>query len=474
VPFRSGSESPRGDDTALVSAGETLSFEALDRAAEKAARQLVTLGILPGEVVALKGYPDAHLLVALHGVWKAGAVPFPMNPRWAPAEETQAVRLLSPSLILLGEGMAPAPGLLDQRVLGEAGEAAAAGLGKLWPDAGPLPTSHLPGGVPDETAAAHLLTSGTSGEPRTVTLTFGNLRASAEGSRKRLSLGSRDRWLASLSLAHVGGLALASRAALLGSSLLLSGGFRATTVKDLLVEGSVTHASLVPTMLRQLLDLWGERRPPPSLRCLLIGGAHADEALVERALALGLPLALTYGLTEASSQVATAPPELVRTKPGTVGPPLSGVQLRISTEGEILVRGPTVAPDAEAGDGWLHTGDLGHLDADGHLWVTGRVSHRIISGGVNVDPAEVEAVLRSHPWVRDAVVVGIPDPEWGERVVAALVPEGPGAVPTEELDRLARAVLSPAKRPREVRVVEAFPRNANGKVVRSRVRDLFD
>ncbi|MGW8264777.1 MAG: class I adenylate-forming enzyme family protein [Longimicrobiales bacterium] len=474
MPFRFGSRPQRGEATALISAGKTMSFEALDRAADRAARRIVGHGVAPGEVVALKGRPDVQLLVALHAIWKAGAVPFPMNPRWAHAEERRAMHLLSPSFVLLGEGMAPVPGDLEQRVLGGQGKATAAGLGRLPPDPGPLPISHFPEGVPDGMPAAHLLTSGTSGEPETVTLTFGNLRASARGSRERLSLGPSDRWLASLSLAHVGGMALVSRAAFLGSSLLFCGGFRAATVKDLLLEGSFTHASLVPTMLRQLLDLWGDRQAPPSLRCLLIGGAQADEALVERALALGFPLALTYGLTEASSQVATAPPELVKAKPGAVGPPLPGVQLRISREGEILVKGPTVAPARVSADGWLRTGDLGRMDADGHLWVTGRISHRIISGGVNVDPTEVETVLRSHPGVRDAVVVGVPDPAWGERVVAALVPEHPLGVRTEEIHQLARNTLSPAKRPKELRVVDALPRNANGKVARSRVRELFD
>ena len=473
MPFLSDTRANRWDAPALVSPGATGSFGALDRAAEKAARQLVTLGVRPGDVVALKGHPDARLLEALHGIWKAGAVPFPMNPRWSPVEEDRAAALLAPRAVLLGEGMTPVAGGRENLGLGRRSEGPGDALEELWPDTGPLEFHARPGGLPDGAPAAHLLTSGTSGEPRTVTLTFGNLRASAMGAGERLSLGPSDRWLASLSLAHVGGLALVSRAALLGSSLFFAGGFNARTFRDLVAEGAVTHASLVPTMLHQFLDLWGDLGAPPTLRCLLIGGARADEALVARALALRFPLALTFGLTEACSQVATAPPGLVRTKPGTVGPPLPGVELQISPGGEILVRGPTVAPGMEEEDGWLHTGDLGHLDADGHLWVTGRISQRLISGGVNVDPAEVEAVLRSHPGIREAVVVGLPDPEWGERVVAVLVPESPDWNRFEELDRLTRAVLSAPKRPRDFRVVETLPRNANGKVDRSRVRGLF-
>jgi O-succinylbenzoic acid--CoA ligase len=467
VPFLSRTLPAHGDSDALVSAGHAVSVRSLSQAAEKAARRLVTFGIRPGEVVALKGHPDPSVLVALHGIWKAGAVPLPMNPRWTEMEEAAAVRLLRPGVALLGKGMTRVAGTTESLALEPSPSTEAEPFEEIGLDISPLPSRGLGMG-----AAAHLLTSGTSGEPRRVSVTFQNLRASALAAGKRLGLRPSDRWLASLSLAHVGGLALVSRAALLGSSLLLDGSYEADRLQQLLARGELTHAALVPVMLHRLLEGWGGGRPPASLRCLLIGGAGAEEALVEQALALGFPLALTYGLTEATSQVATAPPELVRAKPGTVGAPLPGVDLRIAPGGEILVRGATVAPGQGGADGWLHTGDLGRLDGDGHLWVTGRISSRIISGGVNVDPAEVEAVLRTHPGVRDVAVVGVPDPEWGERVVAALVVDGRPRV-REELDNLARLVLSPAKRPRDFREVGSLPRNPNGKVDRAGVRALF-
>jgi O-succinylbenzoic acid--CoA ligase len=265
---------------------------------------------------------------------------------------------------------------------------------------------------------------------------------------------------------------MVTRAAFLGSALVLRGSFRVDDLLKLAREGAITHASLVPTMLRRVLEDWGGRRAPPSLECLLIGGAGSPGALTERALATDFPLALTYGLTEAASQVATAPPPLVRRKPGTVGAPLKGVEVHLSQRGEILVKGPTVAPSQHQEDGWLHTGDLAREDSEGHLWITGRRSDRIISGGVNVDFSEVEAALMAHPWVKEAAVVGIPDEEWGERVVAVLVGEAP--IPeSNELERMAREVLSAAKRPREFRFVAELPRSPNGKVDRERIRSLF-
>jgi len=474
MPFLSGNLPDRGSAVALAARGEGVSFRALDSAAEGVARRLVARGVRPGDVVALKGFPTPGVLAALHGVWKAGAVLFPMDPRWGPDEEDRGVGRCHPRVAILGEGALPVSGLRGELLaLGPRQRAEAPLLEDLPLDPGPLPVPGGGEGLSSTRPAAVLLTSGTSGAARDVALSYANLRASALGARDRLSLGSADVWLASLSLAHVGGLALASRSALLGSSLFLDEGFHPHRVGELVSGGAVTHASLVPTMLRRFLEAWGDAPPPASLRCLLIGGARADEILVARALSLGFPLALTYGLTEATSQVATAPPDLVRSKPGTVGPPLPGVELRIGPGGEILVKGPTVAQGLVDAEGWLRTGDLGRLDGAGHLWVTGRISQRIISGGVNVDPAEVEDVLGGHPRVREIAVVGVPDPEWGERVVAAVVAEGGDEIPGE-LDRIARAVLSPAKRPKELRLIESLPRNPNGKVDRERIRRLFD
>ncbi len=473
MPFLSRTAAARGDAPALFTPEGAITYGALDRSATKIARQLLTLGFEPGGVVVLKGHPGPALLGALHGVWRAGGEAAPFNPRWEPWEEERALGFLGPDLVLLAEEMEPTPG--DHRILtiGASKDEAIESLGEFWPKTGPLPLGPDPDTSTEGKCAAHLFTSGTTGEPARVSLTFGNLRANARGARERLSLRVSDRWLASLSLAHVGGLALVTRAALLGSALHLGGVFRAGDLRRRILDGSVTHASLVPTMLHQLLEIWGGESPPESLRCLLIGGAKADPALLTNASERGLPLALTYGLTEASSQVATAPPALVASKPGTVGSPLAGVELSISAKGEILVGGPTVAIGQGDQGGWLHTGDLGRVDDDGHVWVTGRISHRIISGGVNVDPAEVEAFLRTHPGVAEAVVLGIPDPVWGERVVAAVVPAPGEGVRPIELERLTRAALSPAKRPRAIQVLDSLPRNPNGKVDRKAIRALF-
>jgi len=348
----------------------------------------------------------------------------------------------------------------------------------------------LPGPRPDIPVAL-VLTSGTTGIPTPLPISQRNLIASAQGAIGRLALRPEDRWLTSLSPGHIGGLALLYRAAVVGCSLLTRPHFHADEVSDLIDSGEVTHASLVPVMLRRLLDVRGGRPAPPSLRCLLLGGAGMPAPLLGEALEMGFPIALTYGLTEASSQVATAPPEQVREKPGTVGRPLEGVEVRIEDEvGEILVRGDTVVrlpplPGAGSGrpgggarpasvfldsDRWLHTGDLGRIDEDGDLWIVGRLSERIVSGGVTVEPREVEEVLIRHPGIVDVAVIAAADPEWGERVVAVVVPKDVDHPPTlESVLDFSRERLAAAKRPREIRLVGELPRTPAGKVDRVRL-----
>jgi o-succinylbenzoate---CoA ligase len=218
-------------------------------------------------------------------------------------------------------------------------------------------------------------------------------------------------------------------------------------------------------MLGRVLEAGLEH--PPLLRVALIGGGPVPPGMLDRALAAGIPVTQTYGLTEACSQVTAEEPGEAS---GTAGRPLDGVELSLDAGGEILVRGPTVAPGSVDDDGFLHTCDLGVLDRRGRLTVVGRRSETIVSGGENVAPAEVEAALESHPAVAEAAVFGRPDPEWGERVVAAVVlREGASADP-EDLRAHAAGRLARFKVPKEVELRAALPRTASGKVRRSELR----
>lgn len=436
--FRDDAARPAHDAPPPVSPGwRTFTLDTLTAAVDARAEALAEEGVRPGDLHPVVVEADASGVVTLLALWRLGAVPVPLNPRLTADERAQAVDALA--------GKDP-------------GEAQVV----LW-------------------------TSGTSGRPRGVALSWEAMATHVAAASRRLELDpARDVWLASLSLAHIGGLMVVVRALLTGSGLMAPGPVASPALPGLLMGTSVpgggapvpSHVSLVPTQLLRVLDFAGDGPPPPSLRCVLLGGAHTPRDLLFRALDAGWPVALTYGMTEMASQVATALPEAVRRKPGSVGRPLDGVDVRVATDGEVLVRGPTQAsgyldgtPLADA-RGWYATGDLGEVDADGDLWITGRRSDRIVTGGVNVDATEVEEAIRRHPAVADVCVAGVPDAAWGEAVAACVVPVE-GEFDLDAVEAWLRDRLSGPKRPKRWKVVQALPLNANGKVERARVRGLL-
>lgn len=459
-------------------------YQELDRWISFVARALVAAGVPPGGRVGVRLPPSPEAIVLFHAVMRAGGIFVPLNASWTEAEIARGLAATGfPSLIV--------------STLGEVVE---------WDGEGPpmedAVRTTFPAIAPDNPSAI-LLTSGSTGAPRPITLTHRNLRASSDGAIRRLGLNAGDCWLSSLSPGHVGGLALLYRAAVVGCSVLARPRFDAYEAAGLIESGAVSHLSLVPVMLERLLAVRGDRAVPETLRCVLMGGDRLPGALLERSLGLGYPIALTYGMTEATSQIATAEPEKVRRKPGSVGQALDEIEVRIADPdpegvGEILVRGPVVvdrlpvrdgrrrldglgepSPSSDSPpsvfidpEGWLHTGDLGRLDDEGDLEVLGRLTDRIVTAGVTVEPAEVEEVLARHPKVQEVAVVGVADDEWGERILAGVVPRDPLDPPTlEDLIDFARERLAPAKRPRELRLLTDLPRNERGKVIRSRLTD---
>ena len=327
---------------------------------------------------------------------------------------------------------------------------------------GPGERPALPAPPPEAAIVVH--TSGTTAAPRPIALTRANWEASAHASRAALGLGEEERWLACLPLSHVGGLSILTRCAIFGWTAIVHDRFEAERVAAGLAAGEATVVSLVPTMLARLLDAGLES--PPALRCALVGGGPAAPDLLQRARAAGIPLAQTYGLTEACSQVTTQAPG---DADATAGRPLPGTEVRIADDGEVLVRGPTVAPGAAGADGWLATGDLGSLDPEGRLTVTGRRAETIVTGGENVAPAEVEAALLAHPAVADAAVHGRPDPEWGEAVVATVVLREGERVGAAALRAHCAARLAGFKVPKEVGFADRLPRTGSGKLLRHRL-----
>jgi O-succinylbenzoic acid--CoA ligase len=297
-------------------------------------------------------------------------------------------------------------------------------------------------------------TSGTTAAPKVVELTYGNWLANALGSAVALGLDPEERWLCAMPLAHVGGLSILIRSTIYATTVVLHDRFDSAAVLRELMDPTrrITIVSLVPTMLARLLDA-GLRRPP-TLRWALLGGGPIPAPLLARAAEAGVPVAPTYGMTEACSQIAT------------FGLPLHGVEVSIDAEGEILVRGAMVAPGAVAPDRWLHTGDLGRFDDLGRLVITGRKADTIVSGGENVAPGEVEAVLLEHPAVADAGVFGRSDAEWGEAVIAAVVLRNGESLDASSLREHCGARLASFKVPKAFEERQRLPRTESGKLLR--------
>ncbi len=323
--------------------------------------------------------------------------------------------------------------------------------------------------------AAIVATSGTTGRPRLAVLPARALVAAALASRRRLGPAALSRGAMGLSAAHVGGLMVLVRALVLRRSVLLppEGSFDPVRWLRHLERGRASGISLVPSMLARWLQ--AGLRPPASLRLVLVGGAACPEALWREAVRRGWPLRLTWGMTESCGQLATWRPT---DPPGHhAGPPLSGVEVRLTGSGELQVRAPTLLsgwwPSGSPLDpgGWLPTDDAGRLEG-GRVRVLGRLDERIQSGGENVDPLEVEEALRRLPGVRDACVFATPSERWGEAVSAALVlePSAPWADQLEALRQALRCWLPGYALPRRIALLPELPLGPTGKPDRAAAR----
>jgi O-succinylbenzoic acid--CoA ligase len=396
-----------------------LTYAQLLGEAARAARRLATRGVQAGDRVGIELPPGEPFCVALHACLLLGAVAVPIDVRLGVDERLEVAR--GARVVVAGP--------LD-------GDEADVTLTR-W--------HHL------DAIAIVVHTSGSTARPKPVELTYGNWLWSALGSCVALGLDPDERWLCALPLSHVGGLSIVLRSAITATTAIVHERFETERVLyELGREDGATMVSLVPTTLLRLLDA-GLRRPP-ALRWALVGGAPITPALVGRAAAHSVPVAPTYGLTEACSQVTT------------LGAPLFCTDVELAEDGEILVSGPTVAPGAGP---MLRTGDLGAWNVDGVLHVVGRKSDTIVTGGENVAPGEVEAVLEGHRAVAEAAVHGVPHREWGEAVVATVVVRAD--VSEEELRAHCAARLAPFKVPKAIRFADVLPRTRSGKLERGRL-----
>ncbi len=441
----------------------------LEGASARAAGRLAGAGLRAGDRVLLSAASSADLVIAHVACLRLGLVVVPTNTAYRAAEIAHVVGDARPCAAIVddaGRGRWIARADPDVRVLGPELD---------LPDAGPPALDALEPGAP----ALIGYTSGTTGRPKGAVLSHANLLASCEALRLAWRWTPADRLLLALPLFHMHGLGVGLHGTLhAGASAVLLPRFEPDSLLDAAREHAATLLFGVPTMYHRLAAHPRVAELEPLRLCISGSAALPADLHARIEAACGQRVLERYGMTETAMLVSN--PHDAERRPGTVGWPLPGVEVRLQGEPpEIQVRGPNVfagyweRPEANAAaftrDGWFRTGDLGALDADGYLRIEGRARELVISGGYNVYPREVEDALRAHPAIEDLAVVGEPDPEWGERVVAYVVARAP--LDVAGLRDFAAQHLAPYKHPRALHAVEALPRNALGKVQKHRLRD---
>jgi malonyl-CoA/methylmalonyl-CoA synthetase len=482
------------DRTALLAPEGLFSYSTLlDVSAAIATRLLSGRDDLDGARVCYLVPPGWSYAAVQWGIWRAGGLGVPMATSHPEAELAYVLDDADPEVVVAH------PSLVDR----VAGIAKQRGLTVLQTPAllAQTPLAVLPD-VDEAAGALMLYTSGTTGRPKGVVLSHANIRAQVESLSGAWGWRGSDHILLHLPLHHVHGIVNVLTCALWnGATCEILPRFNAVDVWERLARGDATLYMAVPTVYRRLIDAWDDA--DPETRAAWTAGSKSCRLMVSGSAALPVPtlrrwegitgqrLLERYGMTEIGMGLSN-PLEGER-RPGFVGTPLPGVEIRLVDDderpveaghpGQIQVRGPGVfsqywrrsaeTADAFTDDGWFRTGDLAVVE-EGAYRILGRSSVDILkTGGEKISALEIEDVLRSHPGVADCAVVGVPDPEWGDRVCAAVVPAGDAELVEDELRDLARTRLAPYKVPKDFLIVDDLPRNAMGKVTKPDVRELF-
>jgi O-succinylbenzoic acid--CoA ligase len=467
---------------AVIFNGEALTFSELDDRAVQMGQKLYQAGIQKGESVAFLLKNNVQTVVFIHAIQYIGAVIVPLNTRLTSSELFWQINDSDAKLVIVDETF---HGQTEHFISQNIHTLSIDELTRMSGADFKLQTE-----INLDDLHTIMYTSGTTGKPKGVMLTSGNHWWSAIGSSLNLGLYMDDRWLACVPLFHVSGLSILMRSVIYGMTVVLHESFDPKTVNRSIHNEKVTIVSVVSAMLSRMLDELESEAYPAHLRCMLLGGGSAPKPILEKCKHFSIPVYQTYGMTETASQIVTLAPEDMLRKLGSAGKPLFPAQLKIvkdnveqpvNESGEIVVCGPNVTRgyfnrnDATAEvlkGGWLYTGDIGYVDEEGFLYVLDRRSDLIISGGENVYPAEVEAILLSHPEVKDAGVTGSEHDKWGQVPVAFVVLKKP--VSEADLKCFCEQHLARYKVPDSIYFINELLRNASNKLLRRELMSLID
>lgn len=467
------------DHPAVIAGGRTVPYSEFENSICAAAAWLRAREISSGDRVIVSAENSLEWIVVAHALARLGAVLVPLSTRTISNQAHQYRLTYSPRLVLVDSETA-----------------------SVWDGAIPIskcaadPTSDLasiPADIDPDTLFSIVQTSGSEGEPKGVCLVYRHHLANAFASALNLGVQPDDRWLLNLPLDRIGGLAIVMRAAIYGITVVVHDRFDAAATWRSIREDRITQLSLVATTLRRLLDAAPDERCPALVRTVMVGGGPVPTALIDEARERRFPILPTYGLTETSSQVATLSPSAPSSKRHTAGTPLALAEIEIrddseriiptASEGRIHVRGPMVSESYWNVDGtqtasldaqgWLHTNDIGVLDADGYLTVLGRVDNVIISGGEKIHAEEVESALAQLDAIDQSLVIGVDDTDWGQSLLACIVMKPGRQMNESDLRMFLLEHLPKHKVPRLIRFADQLPTLPSGKPDRQTMRDFY-
>lgn len=468
---------------ALIDNGKQLTYKQLQEKAVKMANALKAKGIEKGKHVGFYMENGLDAAVCLHTLMYIGAVIVPLNHRLTGPEISFQMNDAEISYVIT-----------DNSLEKKASDAKQSPVNIIiWEDLHPgaYQLEELQTTIELHQLHTIMYTSGTTGKPKGVMLSYGNHWWSAIGSSLNLGLDMNDRWLCAVPMFHMSGLSILLRSVIYGITMVIQQRFEPRVVNQSIQKERITIVSVVSAMLKKMLDDLGTDHYPETFRCMLLGGGPAPYPLLSTCEEKHIPVFQTFGMTETASQIVTLSPEYMLDKQGSAGKALFPSEIMISLDhkslsalehGEILVKGPTItkgywrrddATRAAFGDGWLHTGDIGYLDEDGFLFVLDRRKDLIISGGENVYPAEIEAAILEHVDVEDAGVTGFKDEQWGEVPAAFVVSKNRSLTEQQLLDYLSER-LARYKLPRTITYVDSLPRNGANKLQRNLLVDMSD
>jgi O-succinylbenzoic acid--CoA ligase len=467
------------DRIAIYFQEETLTFKQLYDAAVKTACQLQSLGLAKGDFAGVMLKNHLETAVVLFAFQLLGVTAVILNNRLSPAEIEWQVNDSKAILVVL-----------DSDFWGKVSAAGKVTTEELF--AAEAADTEIQEEVDLTDICTIMYTSGTTGNPKGVIQTYENHWWSAIGSALNLGFSDEDCWLCAVPLFHISGYSILMKSVIYGMPIVLHEHFDVKKTIEDIQSKHVTIMSVVGTTLTRIIDALEDDRLPDYFRCMLLGGGPAPLPLLQACVEKEIPVFQTYGMTETSSQIVTLAPEDSFRKLGSAGKPLFPSQIRIekedgspaheNEEGEIVVKGPNVtsgylyrsdATKEKIRNGWLYTGDIGYLDEEGFLFVLDRRSDLIISGGENIYPAEVEAVLLGHPCVSDAGVTGAADETWGQVPIAFIVIKSEGTCSEEELHSFCMEQMAKYKVPKRFYFVKELPRNASRKLLRRKLTDLL-